>query len=318
MQYFNGCTYGFMSPRGFTQQDGWKQSMEKMVQSTGCDTLLLPVGALQDHAYSTQVDFETPDVMSMDDVRNVCAYARELGLRLIVKAMVNCRDGYWRAYIHFIDNYVPSEPTWGEWFDSYGRFVCELAKVAQEVNAEMFCVGCEMVGADHRAEEWRKLVSDVRKHYTGHVTYNCDKYQEDQVTWWDALDSISSSGYYPIDALDANFQRIREVAEKFNRPFLFMESGCPSRKGSEYIPNNWNFGGEQNLQAQADWYQAFTDALIRHPWVRGCVWWDWSAVRLYPLEKAATNDGYCVYGKPAAEILRAYTSTIEARENARA
>ena len=86
-----------MSPRGFTQRDGWKQSMEKMVESTGCDTLLLPVGALQDHAYSTQVDFETPDVMSMDDVRNVCAYARELGLRIIVKAMVNCRDGYWRA-----------------------------------------------------------------------------------------------------------------------------------------------------------------------------------------------------------------------------
>jgi hypothetical protein len=314
MEYFNGCTYGFMSPRGFTQKAGWKVSLQKMVETTGCDTLLLPVGALQDHAYSVKVDYETPDVMSFDDVRNVCAYARELGLKIILKAMVNCRDGYWRAYIRFIDNYVPSEPTWGEWFESYGRFVCELAKVAQEVEAEMYCIGCEMVGTDHRADEWRALIREVRKHYTGPITYNCDKFQEDYVTWWDAVDVISSSGYYPIDQLDHHFARIQAVAEKFDRPFMFMECGCPSRDGSQYVPNNWNFGGELSQEAQRLWFDAFCQCMLKNPWVRGNGWWDWSAMWLYPREKAMENNGYCTYGKPSEQVLQQFSARVAERE----
>lgn len=317
MRYLNGCTFAFMSPRGFTQRDEWKRSLRLMKEETGCDTVILPVAALQDHAYSTKVDYETPDVMSMDDVRAVAAEARSLGLSLVVKAMVNCRDGYWRAYIRFFDSYVPTEPTWQQWFQSYDEFVVALAQTAQEVGAEMYCIGCEMVGADHRADEWRDLIAQVREVYTGPVTYNCDKFQEDNVTWWDAVDAISSSGYYPIDKLEEHFQRIERVAEKFDRPFFFMESGCPSREGSEYVPNNWRFGGEQSNQAQEMWYEAYTEALLRHPKIRGSVWWDWSAIRLYPIEKAATDNGYALYGKPAAAVLRAYTAAINQRENNR-
>lgn len=116
MEYMHGCTFGFMSRRGFTENDAWKTSLRLMQEQTGCNTLLLAVDALQDHAYSTQVDWETPDVMSMEDVRRVCAYGRELGMKIIIKAMVNCRDGYWRAYIRFFDSYVPCEPTWEQWF----------------------------------------------------------------------------------------------------------------------------------------------------------------------------------------------------------
>lgn len=315
MRYINGCTFAFMSPRGFTQKEEWKRSLRLMVESTGCDTVILPVGALQDHCYSTKVDYTTPDVMSMDDVRAVADEVRKLGLRLVVKAMVNVRDGYWRAYIRFFDTYVPTEPTWEQWFASYDEFVVELAKTAQEVGAEMYCLGCEMVGTDHRADEWRDLIAQVRKVYHGPLTYNCDKFQEHHVTWWDAVDAISSSGYYPIDQLEEHFQRVEAVAEKFNKPFFFMESGCPSREGSEYIPNNWNYGGKQSNEAQARWYQAYTDMLIKHPKIRGSVWWDWSAIRLYPIETAATNNGYCTYGKPAEKILQTYSRAIAERES---
>lgn len=33
--------------------------------------------------------------------------------------------------------------------------------------------------------------------YHGLVSYNTDKYQEDHVSWWDYVDMISPSGYYP-------------------------------------------------------------------------------------------------------------------------
>lgn len=310
MRYINGCTFGMGSRRGFTQDERWKTSLRLMQEETGCDTVILPVAALQDHAYSTIIDWETPDVMSMEDVRAVNAYARQLGLRVILKAMVNCRDGYWRAFIRFFDTYVPTEPTWAQWFASYNAFVWQLAETAQEIGADMLCIGCEMVGTDHRAEEWRALIAGVRARYGGPITYNCDKYQEHNVAWWDAVDVISSSGYYPIDRLEENFARIEAVADKAERPFFFMESGCPSREGSEYIPNDWRAGGAQSNEAQRKWYAAYTDALLRHPKIKGTVWWDWSAMWLYPPEKAATDNGYALYNKPAAAVLRDFSEEI--------
>jgi hypothetical protein len=307
--HFHACTYGVASPRGFTgAQDGaWRRSLHAMFQATGCDTLLLPVVALQNHAYSTRVDFDTPDVMDEADIRAVCQEARALGKKVILKAMVNCRDGYWRAYIRFFDAYVPTEPTWNAWFSAYQAFVVHLAAIAQTVQAELFCVGCEMVGTDHRAEEWRKLVRAVRQVYAGAVTYNCDKYQEDRVSWWDCLDVISSSGYYPIDGLEQAFERIHGVMRREGKPFLFMECGCPSRAGSERVPNDWQHPGALDLSAQDAWYRAFTAQVLRSPWVHGVGWWDWSATKLYPEEQGVHDDGYCVHGKPAQNTVQAFS-----------
>lgn len=177
----------------------------------------------------------------------------------------------------------------------------------------MFCIGCEMVGADHRADEWRALIAQVRARYHGPVTYNCDKYQEGNVTWWDAVDVISASGYYPVDELDAHYRRIEAVAEKFGKPFMFMESGCPSREGSEYIPNNWDAGGAQSNEPQRKWYAACTEALLQHPAIRGVVWWDWSATHLYRPEFAPYDNSYALYEKPAAAVLRDFTRRLKER-----
>lgn len=310
-EFINAYTYGFCEKRGFTKRSAWRWSLEEMVRTTGCNAIILPVCAWQEHAYSTVVVSDSPDVMDEEDVSSVCACARELGLKVILKAMVNCRDGYWRAYIRFFENNVPSEPAWGVWFASYGEHVLRVARMAKENRADMLCVGCEMVGTNHRADEWRKLISDARAVYSGPVTYNCDKYQEDQISWWDACDVISSSGYYPIDEIEQNFARIQKVAKRFERPFLFMECGCPAREGSQHRPNDWAFGGETSEAAQRDWYEAFTGAILAHPFVRGTGWWDWPASRLYAEASGAFNGGYCTYGKAASETLRRFARELD-------
>ena len=302
MDFFSATTFGFMSPAGFTDDPASMESLRLMFEETGSDTLLLTVAALQDHTYSTHIDWTTPDIMSEKDIRTCITAARRMGKKVILKAMVNCRDGYWRAFINFFDTYVPCEPQWEDWFRSYTEFNCYLADIAQDMGVELFCVGCEMVGTDRKANLWRQLVAEVRKHYTGLVTYNCDKYQEHNVTWWDCLDVISSSGYYPIDKLDEQFARIQAVKEKFGKPFMFMECGCPCREGRECIPNDWTHGGAQNIDVQTRWYQAFLEALSRNEWIEGVGWWDWSA-RLYPAEKALLDSGYGLYHKPAAKLV---------------
>ena len=221
-----------------------------MARATGCNAIILPVCAWQDHAYSTRMDSQGPDVMDEEDVRAVCALAREMGLKVVLKAMVNCRDGYWRAYIRFFDSFVPTEPRWEDWFASWEDHVCRVARMAQDNGADLFCVGCEMVGTDHRDAEWRRLIARVRTVYSGPLTYNCDKYQEDRLTWWDAVDVMSSSGYYPLNEIEENLLRIRAAAERAGKPFLFMECGCPSRGRSQHRPNDWRFGEGTDAEAQ--------------------------------------------------------------------
>ena len=78
----------------------------------------------------------------------------------------------------------------------------------------------------------RALIEEVRGVYSGLITYNCDKYQEDHVTWWDAVDVISSSGYYRSGDWRNQLDRIEGVVAREGKPFFFMEAGCPSREGS--------------------------------------------------------------------------------------
>ena len=310
MNFLNAYTFGFCEKRGFTRGSAWRHSLRILAESTGCNAIILPVCAWQDHTYSTEMDSDHPDVMDAEDVRAVCRYARELKLAVILKAMVNCRDGYWRAYIRFFDSPVPTEPGWADWFASWAKHVCRSAEMAEENKADLFCIGCEMVGTDHREAEWRSLIREVRQRYRGPITYNCDKYQENNVRWWDAVDLISSSGYYPIGELKENFERIQAVAEAAGKPFMFMECGCPSRGDSENRPNDWRYGRGTDQEAQRKWYQAFTDTILDYPFVRGTGWWDWSATRLYPEFAGTDNNGYCTWGKPANKVLAEFSKKL--------
>ncbi|WP_420481827.1 glycoside hydrolase family 113 [Cohnella zeiphila] len=199
---------------------------------------------------------------------------------------------------------------------AYGDFIRHYAKIAEEENCEMLCVGCEMVQTDKREAEWRELIASVRPIYRGLITYNCDKYQEGRVQWWDAVDIISSSGYYPIGEWKAHLDRIEAVVRRRDKPFFFMEAGCPSRENSPRRPNDWSLPGAPSEEAQKRYYEDMFAACAKRDWMRGFVLWDWPA-RLYDASRAAENDDYCMYGKSAADVVRRYyTSGGAAAEQA--
>ena len=97
-----------------------------------------------------------------------------------------------------------------------------------------------MVMTEHREKQWREVIASIRKEYHGLVSYNTDKYQEAQVSWWDCVDMISSSGYYPIDQWEQELDCIKKTFLKYQKPFFFAEAGSMSRKGSGMIPNKGN------------------------------------------------------------------------------
>lgn len=296
-----GMTWGWVGIRGEWATPAADESMVKMSEHA-VNWTALAYHANQEHAYSTEIPIDAEPTVTDDEIVWAIRRAHALGMKVCLKPVVNVTDGTWRAYIGFFDWDVPGEPTWGEWFASYREFILHAARIAQAEGCEMLCIGCEMVRADSQEARWRALIADVREVYDGPITYNCDKYQEDHVTWWDAVDVITSSGYYPIDRWDAELDRIERVVESAGKPFFFMEAGCPSREGSPDRPNDWSLPGGPDEREQLRYYEEMFRACRSRSWVDGLMLWDWPA-KLYKPEDAAANDDYCPYGKSAAPFM---------------
>lgn len=296
-----GMTWGWVGTRGTWATPEAEASMTAMAES-GATWTALAYAAEQATTFSTDIPFEAEPTVTDDEIVWAIRAAKRQRLKVVLKPVVNVADGTWRAHIGFFDWDVPNEPSWTEWFASYTAFILHAAEIAEREGCEMLCIGCEMVRADGQEGHWRALIARVREVYSGLITYNCDKYQEDHVTWWDAVDVISSSGYYPIDQWEQQLDRIERVVEASGQPFFFMEAGCPSRTGSSELPNDWALPGEPSGAEQLRYYETMLAACRSRPWVGGLMLWDWPA-QLYSRDVAASNDDYCPYGKPAGDYL---------------
>ncbi|MGM7719698.1 glycoside hydrolase family 113 [Metabacillus sp. Hm71] len=302
MEFIKGFTYGWMSRRGdFTKPEA-KESMRLLKERTNTNCVIISLAALQDGPHSTVVDYTGDHMVADEELIEMVEYAQSMDLKVMLKPTVNCKDGTWRAHINFFDLDVPCEPKWKDWFKSYTKYQMHYAEIAQRTNCDMFIVGCEMVQTERREQEWRNLIKEVRAIYKGPITYNTDKYQEGNVRWWDAVDVISSSGYYPIDDWDQQLARIESILKPFNKPFFFAEAGCPSRSNSPYIPNDWGLEGKTDMKAQADYYQVMFEKAGQKEWVKGFGLWDWKAL-LHDENEAFANDDYAVFGKPAEKVI---------------
>jgi hypothetical protein len=305
LEFIKGFTYGWMSRKGDFEKPEAKESMRLLKERTNTEYAIISLAALQDGAHTTVIDYTGDHMVSDEELVEMIEYAQSLGLKVILKPTVNCKDGTWRAHINFFDLDVPCEPKWRDWFKSYTEYQMHYATIAQKTYCDMFIVGCEMVQTERKDKEWRALVEEVRTVYKGVITYNTDKYQEGNVKWWDALDVISSSGYYPINDWDNQLDRIEKIVKPFNKPFFFAEAGCPSRSNSPYVPNDWDLEGETDMKAQEDYYKVMFEKTKERDWVRGFGLWDWKAL-LHDENEAKANDEYAVFGKPAEKVIRNY------------
>lgn len=309
MDYIKGMTFAAFAGRGCLERKEAYQSLDMLIERTGADFIILVPNGIQETPQSETIDYNSKATMSDDELTNMVNYIHDKGLRVAIKPTANCKNGTWRAHISFFDKDVPCEPKWSNWFASYTDFQMHYAKIAQKTGCEMFIAGCEMVMSEHRETEWRKLIADIRTVYSGMISYNTDKYQEDNVAWWDCVDVISSSGYYPIDDWESQLDRIEKVIKKFNKPFFFAEAGCMSTEGSAKVPNDWKVKGAVSLKEQADWYKTAFEAAGRRSFVQGFCFWSW-AWRQYSPAAASKDGGYDIYGKPAEEVVREFYQSI--------
>ncbi|WP_206830322.1 glycoside hydrolase family 113 [Alicyclobacillus fructus] len=301
LDLIRGMTFGFVGQHGTWANEEARTSMRALAEQP-FNWVTLAFAGLMEHAGHPAIAYGPPVTVSDAEIAAMVDLAHELGLKVCLKPTVNCRDGTWRGEIRFEDEKGEDLASWEAWFEAYAEMMAHYARLAERTRCEMFCVGCEMTTAEPHEAHWRALIDSVRQVYGGLVTYNCNHGREEHVRFWDAVDLISSSAYYPIDRWQERVPVLREVAEAWKRPLFFMEVGCPSRAGSGACPWDYRHPGAVDLDEQARFYEAMFAAMPSERWFKGYMLWEWPW-KLYPREEAHEDGSYCIYGKPAEEVV---------------
>ncbi|MUT66611.1 glycosyl hydrolase family 53 [Paenibacillus sp. NEAU-GSW1] len=291
-------------------------SMRKL-KETGSEWIALSFWTWQQDIHSTNIVFDYGYTVTDSDVAFAVRQAKELGLKVCLKPVVNSADGIWRAHIGFPEEEA-AQPYWERWFASYSNFIAHYAELAEELGCEMLCIGCEMIKTESQTEKWRQLIGRIRSIYNGPLIYNANHGKEEGVEWFEDLDLIGTSAYYPVASVPgdteenmmANWLPVRnklaKLSRKFGKPIVFMEVGCRSALGCATMP--WDFTREEfpfSEEEQARFYSSALRTFWNEPWFAGFFWWDWS-LRLYKTEDAKSDKGFDIYGKKAEEILKSY------------
>jgi hypothetical protein len=328
--FIKGHSWGWVGSRDQYLGDAPVESMKKMAE-TGANWVCIAFAGYMKDGSTPEITWgeNEPCMVTDAEVRRAIELARQNNLKIILKPTVNCKDGTWRGFIEFKtpEGKVDNE-AWNKWFADFEKFLVYYAKIAEETKCEMLCLGCEMGTTERFSQKWRDLIADIRKIYTGPITYNANHGNEDKVQWWDAVDIIGMSGYYPVGAAmtrptddpckvpnDSSVegmkkrwtpikQKLKYVSKRYDRPLFFIEIGVCSAKGNTSFP--WLHPAGDSIydgDEQARFYQAVIETFWDEPWFFGFAWWDWPTP-LYAPEDAKTNTGFCIYGKPAEKIVR--------------
>lgn len=259
------------------------------------------------------------DVVRRDSIwKTQIEVAHALGFKVFLKPhiwMHNPSEGKWRS-----DIFPTNEGNWNTWQKNYREFILLYAKIAEENNVEMFCVGTELSRLTlEKSDFWKTLIQDVRRVYSGKLTYAANWRNEfEKITFWEDLDYIGIQAYFPLtknnnpsvkqisEGWEKHLLSIKQVHEKFNRNILFTEMGYKSTADSAIKPWEWieNYSDHEDLisyETQANCYKAFFDQVWGKDWFEGVHIWQLRSD--YIESDAYLNLDFTPQGKPAEAVI---------------
>ena len=183
------------------------------------------------------------------------------------------------------------EGDWRVWEESYRSYIMSFIELASEYQVEIFCVGTEYrLSSKKRENFWRDLIREIRKIYKGKLTYsaNWDAYEE--IPFWDQLDYIGISAYFPLTEMNTppevllNYKwkkyirKLDKFSSKHQKPILFTEFGYLSVDGA--AGKTWELEEDIrerpiNQRAQANGYNALLRAFSSKDFWAGGFLWKW-------------------------------------------
>ena len=239
-----------------------------------------------------------------------------------IKIMVKPQIWVWRGeFTGFIE--MKTEENWMALQDSYSNFILEYAALAQEMNADIFCIGTELEKfIDYRPDYWMQLIKKIKSVYKGKLTYAANWNEFNRTPFWNMLDYIGIDAYFPVSNSKTptleeclkNWEKhkieIKIIHEKYSKPILFTEYGYRSVDYSGKEPWNSDTSMNQvNLVAQTNTTQALFETFWKEDWFSGGFVWKW--FHNYHEIGGESDTQFTPQNKPAEDIIKTYYASYE-------
>ena len=243
--------------------------------------------------------------------------AKQQGMNVILEPKVWCPDceHHWRGYLDPEDR--------DKFFTDYTAFIAHYAEIAQRTGVDIMFIGSEMSLVQNETEKWREVARQARAQYGGTLTYGVNWNVLSRVHFWDAVDLVSVSAYFPLSSeerpslselkagwkssLDSNwrgrrwFDEIVELQRETRKKILFGEIGYLSSTYVARTPYDESKVYETSQELQALAYQAVLETFQNQSWWAGAVWWEWQ------LTSGDSRDrSYSPRNKLAEQFLKAW------------
>ncbi len=285
--------------------DQYKLSIDE-IADLGADTVLLVVDTRQENGTSSRIYLDMRMTPTPEQLAQLIRHARDKGLRVIVMPVVlldKPRGNEWRGTI--------KPESWDNWFDSYREMILHFAWICEGNGADVLVVGSELVSTENKLDEWTKTIRQVRKVFTGKLTYSANWDHYTGIPFWDQLDLIATNSYYKLGkdhtvGVEQIVRRWKDIqtdllgfTTRMNKPLLFTEVGWCSMSNAAHQPWDYTTGDPIDLALQKKLYEGFFEAWHGNAALGGFIIWEWP-----PGEGGRKNRGYTPEGKPAEKVLR--------------
>lgn len=221
----------------------------------------------------------------IEGIKRSIELAQKSGLKIMIKPQVFIPNG-WVGEMEFDD-----DDDWKKWESSYRAYLITFARIAAEYNIELLCIGTEYrIAVNKREAFWRQLIKEIRQFYKGLLTYSSNWDSYEKVPFWDALDYVGISAYFPLSDMDTPptlllsyrwnkyVRKLRNISKKYRKQILFTEFGYLSVDGA--AGKTWELEKKINVldineQAQANGYQALLASFWKQDFWAGGFLWKW-------------------------------------------
>lgn len=239
-----------------------------------------------------------------------------------VEVMLKPQIWIWRGAFTG-DMIMPTDDDWSTFEKSYEDFILTYAKLAEETQCSVYCIGTELDEfIKHRPEFWNDLIGKVRQVYHGKVTYAANWDEYGRTPFWDQLDYVGVNAYFPlcekqnptVETLTAGWQpwkaKLKQLSETLDKPILFTEFGYRSMDFTGKKP--WLVDRIQenvNLQAQADATQVIFDEFWGEDWFAGGFVWKWFIH--HDRAGGYADNRFTPQNKPAESVIREHYAQVK-------
>ena len=246
-------------------------------------------------------------------LKQYAKHLRAQDIKIMVKPQIWVWNGEFTGTIE-----MSNEADWQELENTYSKFILEFARVSQDLNAELFCIGTEQeLFVKHRPEYWKQLIIEIKKVYKGKLTYAANWGEFKRTPFWSDLDYIGIDAYFPLTeektpSVDASVKAweshkaiIKSHSETFGKPILFTEYGYRSIDYAAKKP--WEVSRVDkaiNMEAQANLTKALFETFWSESWFAGGFVWKW--FHEHETSGGFDNNRFTPQNKPAETVLKIY------------